>query len=324
LGEIVMAAAGHPHSLAVRALLRRPNLTVERERDLLRICRTGDEVARRQALAELWECHTKLVVAVARQFRRPDLDMTDLIGAGHLGLHAAIEGFDADRYESRLCTYAVNWIRHHIQDFIRRHAFPVRPPASPAHRQLFRTPGRLFADARRSCLREGIEPTDAELCARVGARLGLSGDEVAQCLSLARGDAVSFDAAGGERDTRPLRNRLVAQDASPEEAVILRLDQAKLRRRVIALTKEVLGERERKVFLARCLATEDGARHRESLAAELGVTRERIYQLEVSAKRKIAAALARDGLIDPKAASADLPKVRAPRRSGRRTADTPV
>jgi DNA-directed RNA polymerase sigma subunit (sigma70/sigma32) len=103
---------------------------------------------------------------------------------------------------------------------------------------------------------------------------------------------------------------------------MLRLDQAKLRRRVAALTEEVLGERERKVFLARCLATEEGPRHRESLAAELGVTRERVYQLEISAKRKIAAALAHDGLIDPKAVAADLPKVRARRRSPRRTADT--
>jgi RNA polymerase sigma factor (sigma-70 family) len=255
----------------------RPALTAERERHLLLTHRrSSDERVRQQALSELWENHSSLVVAVARQYRRPDLDMTDLVGAGHLGMHAAIDGFDPDRFDARLSTYAVNWIRHYIQDYIRRHAYPVHPPVSVAHRQLFRTTGRLFADARRACHREGIEATDGELCARVGGRIGLSGDEVAQALQLARGNSLSLDAPAGAPDQ-----------------YVLRLDHAKLRGRVMALVGEVLGERERTVFLARCMADEDGPRQHASLAAELGVTRERVYQLEVSAKRKIVAALAR-------------------------------
>jgi DNA-directed RNA polymerase sigma subunit (sigma70/sigma32) len=90
------------------------------------------------------------------------------------------------------------------------------------------------------------------------------------------------------------------------------------------LTKEILGERERKVFLTRCLTSDEEPRHRDSLAAEFGVTPERIYQLEISAKRKIAAALAQDGLLDPTTGSTDLPKVRAPRRTKRRPADAPT
>jgi RNA polymerase sigma factor (sigma-70 family) len=304
----------HAETPAIRSLLRRPNLTAERERHLLRTCRAGrDEKARQQALSELWESHSKLVVAVARQFRRPDLEMTDLVGAGHLGMHAAIEGFDPDRFDSRLSTYAIRWIRHYIQDYIRRHAFPVRPPASTAHRQLFRTTGRLFADARRSCHREGIAASDGELCGRVGARIGLSGDEVAQCLSLARGDALPFDAP--DTDERFIEAGLASRDASPEDAVIHRLDHAKLRRRIMVLTGEVLGERERKVFLARCMTDDEAATHLESLAAQLGVTRERVHQLEASAKRKIAVALTRDGLLDPANGGLELPRSRAPRRT---------
>ncbi len=308
-----MSVAGHAETTAIRAQLCRPNLTAERERYLLLTRRnSSDAKARQRALSDLWESHSKLVVAIARQYRRPDLEMTDLVGAGHLGMHAAIEGFDPDRFDTRLSTYAVGWIRHYIQDYIRRHAFPVRPPGSMAHRQLFRTTGRLFADARRSCHREGVQATDAELCARVGARIGLSGDEVAQCLSLARGDV----------DATHFQSRLTAQDASPEEAVILRLDHAKLRRRVLGLAEEVLGERERKVFLARCMTDDEGATHFESLAAELGVTRERVYQLEVSAKRKIAVALTQDGLLNPASAQLELRKSRAPRRAARRVAET--
>lgn len=312
----------HAETPATRSLLGRPNLTVERERHLLRTCRSGqNETARQQALSELWESHSKLVVAIARQFRRPDLEMTDLVGAGHLGMHAAIEGFDPDRFESRLSTYAVPWIRHSIQDYIRRHAFPVRPPASSAHRQLFRTTGRLFAEARRSCHREGIAASDSELCARVGARIGLSGDEVAQSLRLARGESMSFDAPND--DMRSIEAGLATHAPSPEEATIHSLDHAKLRRRIMVLTQEVLGDRERHVFLARCMTSEDTATHLESLAAQLGVTRERVHQLETSARRKIAVALTHDGLLDPPDGYIDLPKSRASRRSSSGVAEAP-
>jgi RNA polymerase sigma-32 factor len=311
--------SAHVVTPAVRSLLRRPNLTAERERQLLQTRRASrDEKARQQALSELWESHTKLVVSVARQYRRADLDMTDLVGAGHLGLHAAIEGFDPDRFDSRLSTYAVRWIRHYIQDYIRRHAFPVRPPASTAHRQLFRTTGRLFADARQACHREGIAPSDAELCSRVGARIGLPGDEVAQCLRLARGDALHLDAS---EDAALFDGGLVAREASPEEAVILRLDHAKLRRRILVLAVEVLGERERKVFLARCMSDDEAGVHQESLASDLGVSRERVHQLEASAKRKIVMALTRDGLLDQANGRLDMPCSRAPRRTQRNLAE---
>jgi len=304
-----MSAMGHAETLAIRAQLSRPNLTAERERHLLLTRHSSaDERLRQQALSELWESHSKLVVAVARQYRRPDLEMTDLVGAGHLGMHAAIEGFDPDRFGTRLSTYAIGWIRHYIQDYIRRHAYPVRPPSSDAHRLLFRMTGKLFAEARRSCMRDGVQPTESELCARVGKRIGLSGDEVTRCLSLVHHESTES----------PQADELTAQDPSPEEAVILRLDHAKLRRRILAFARDILGERERRVFLARCMCNDDTVAHLDSLATELGVTRERVYQLEVSAKRKIAVALTHEGLLDPATGTFEMPKLRAPRRPSRR------
>jgi RNA polymerase sigma-32 factor len=286
-----MPVTGDTESLAVRSLLRRPNLTAERERQLLRTRHaSGDEAARQQALSELWESHAKLVLALARQYHRPDLSMSELVGAGHLGMRAAIDGFDPDQGDIRLSTYAVGWIRHYIQDYIRRHAPPVRFSVSAGQRQLFRSAGRLFADARRSCQREGIEPTEAELCERIGARIGLGGDAVAQCAAVALSDAPAAD-------TPSAASEASGHGPAPDDAVILRLDHAKLRRRVTGLAQEILGERERIVFLARCVSDPRGTRQR--LAIELGVTRERIFQLEVSAKRKIAAALAHDGLLHP-------------------------
>jgi RNA polymerase sigma factor (sigma-70 family) len=310
----MMTVTAQAETPAIRSLLRRPTLTVERERHLLRTCRASlSEKARLQALSELWESHSKLVVAIARQFRHPDLEMTDLVGAGHLGMQAAIEGFDPDRFGTRLSTYAIRWIRHYIRDYISRHAFPKRSLGSPAHRQLIRTTGRLFAEARRSCQREGIAASNDELCARVGARIGLPGDEVAQCLKLARGDALRIDIP--DADTRSIQDGLATPIQPPEDATIHRLDHAKLRRRTLVLAEQILGERERMVFLARCMANEGPAAHPESLAARLGVTRDRVHQLEASARRKIAVALAHDGLLDSADRSVDLPKSRAPRRA---------
>ena len=93
--------------------------------------------------------------------------------------------------------------------------------------------------------------------------------------------------------------------------VIMRVDHPRLRARVVALAKEVLGERERKVFLLRCLAPRDHSMDRDSLAQELGVVRERIYRLEASARRKIVTALKHDGLLVRESSS---PRGKATRR----------
>ncbi len=266
-------------SLAIRSLLRRLPMTAERERGLLQTYRTGtDAKARQAAMSELWESHGKLVVAAARQFQRPDLPMADLVSVGQLGLHAAIDGFEPEHADARLAEYAVGRIRHYIQDYVARRTGSVGAMVPTGQQQLLRGAARLFEDARRACQREGIVDTDVELCARVGARVGLTGDEVVRWLPLARDD------------TPPVR----------------RLDPAALRRRVVELSDEILGARERTVFLARCLAERRHVRQQDALASELGVTRERICELEGSARRKISAALARDGLLES-------PRARAPR-----------
>lgn len=276
-------------TLAIRSLLRRPGLTAGRERNLLQAYRSSaDDAGRQPAMAELWHSHSKLAVAVARQYQQPDLPMADLVAAGQRGLHAAIENYDPDKEQVRLANYAVGWIRHYIQDYVARRAGGSDDAGSPAQIQLLRSASRLFADARRACQREGIQATDGELRARVGARVGLSADEVAR----------------------------IMPSGPPAATPVHQLDAAALRQRIIALSEEILGERERIVFLARCLAERRSMRRYESLANELGVTRERVFELEGSARRKIAAALARDGLLRQAAALEEPPKGRG-RRAAR-------
>jgi len=281
---------------AVRRQLDRSNLTAERERTLLQQCRSADsQDARRHALNELWESHSKLVIAIASRYRRADVELLDLVGAGHLGLHTAIARFDPARLQNRLAAYATGWIRWHIKDYIRRNAL-VRLPESAAHRKLAQMTTRLLTDARRACLRERVEPTDAELYRHVGKRIGLDPGEVARSLRLLEGGMLSLHRQPGDPDdAMALEDTLPDDHAASEDDVILRLDQAKARKRILRLAEEILGERERAVFLERCMPRYANPTSLDTLATRLGVSRERVHQLEASAKRKIAIALANEG-----------------------------
>ena len=313
---------------AIRTQLDRSSLTAERERHLLRLARDESNAeARQTALTELWESHSKLVVAIANRYRRFNIELLDLIGAGHLGLHAAIARFELDRFETRLSTYATGWIRWYIQDYIRRNKGPVRLPESTGHRQLAQMGDRLVADARKACMRERVEATDTEICERISRRIGLPADEVARSLRTINGATLSLHAQDGDDDGPSLADTLADDSACSESDVILRLDYAKARKRVLALADEILGERERTVFLARCMIDTDEMVHLESLAGRFGVSRERVYQLEASAKRKIATALTREGYGDLAAdgEAIRLPPARARRRTSQPTPqeDTP-
>jgi len=308
-----------PHR-AIRRQLDCSNLTADRERELLRAVHAGrDETARQTARTELWESHSKLVVAIASRYRHSKVEFLDLVGAGHLGLHAAITRFDPTRYQTRLSTYAIGWIRWHIQDYLQRNAGPVRLPASSAHRQLLRLGAQLHAEARRNCERERVEPTETELCERIGRRVGLSAGEVASSLRLMQGGSVSLNArTAGDAAAPALADTLADGSAASEDDVILRLDHAKARKRIISLAEDILGDRERTVFFARCMTDSDEVAHLSTLATQLGVSPERVYQLEASAKRKIATALAGEGYADVfrNGEPIRLPMARARRRRG--------
>jgi RNA polymerase sigma-32 factor len=312
-GYIVVEGGGSLMREAVRRQMEFPSLTPDRERELLRSVRDGGtERERHGALTELWQSYSKLVVAIARRYRTAGIELTDLIGAGHLGLHAAINRFDPDKFDCRLSSYAVGWIRWYIQDYIKRNAAPVRMPESNAHRQLTQQRGCLLAEARRNCEREYVEPSLSELYTRIAYRVGLPLDEVARSMGLLHGHAVSLDNNVQWMEGSSVSSRFAEPEStSPEDDVILRLDHAKARIRIRKLAAEILGERERVVFLSRCMNENDEVAHLDSLARRFGISRERVYQLEASAKRKIGLALSREGYTS----ECSFPSTRASRRS---------
>ena len=270
-----------------------PNLDEARERELLARVRSATQAAdSRAAMTELWMSHGKLVAAIAAKHRRSDIDHDDLINAGHLGLHTAIMRFDSNRFDTRLAAYAAIWIRWYINDYIRRNSGPVRLPESKAHRQLAQSGPGLLIEARKACDREGVEPTDSELHTRIGRRLGLSADEVAHGMRLILGARMSLHAEG---DADGYESSLPDHAAPTADDLHERMDHDRLRVRIRTLANEVLGDRERQVFFARSMADTDQVPSLDAFAGRFGVTTTRVHQIEVSARRKIAVALAASG-----------------------------
>jgi RNA polymerase sigma-32 factor len=203
--------------------------------------------------------------------------------------------FDTERFDTRLSAYASVWIRWYINDYIRRNSGPVRLPESKAHRQLAQIGPRLLAEARKACEREGVEPTDSELHTRIGRRVGLSADEVAQGMRLIQGARMSLHAQNEDEGYETS----LRDDAAPTaDDIHERMDHDRLRLRILTLTNEVLGAREREIFLARSMADSDQIPSLETFAVRFGVTITRVHQIEISARRKIAVALAASGYAD--------------------------
>jgi len=294
-----------------------PNLDEVRERELLVRVHTANSGAESQAaLTELWMSHGKLVAAIAAKFRRSDIDHDDLINAGHLGLHTAIMRFDTSRFDTRLSAYASVWIRWYINDYIRRNSGPVRLPESKAHRQLAQSGARLMIEARKACEREGVEPSESELHERIGRRVGLTADEVARGMRLIQGARMSLHTQDDEEGVE----ESLRDDAAPtEDDIHERMDHERLRLRILTLANEVLGLRERQIFLARSMADSDQIPSLEVFAGRFGVTIARVHQIEISARRKIAVSLAASGYADVTGDDvvAHLSQIRARRAGGR-------
>jgi RNA polymerase sigma-32 factor len=305
------------HRTAAR-MVNEPNLDPARERELLACARSTTPTAdSRAALTELWMSHGKLVAAIAAKYRRADIDYDDLINAGHLGLHTAIMRFDAAQFDGRLSSYAMVWIRWYITDYIRRNATPVRLPESKAHRQLAQSGPRLLAEARKACQREGVDPTDSELHERIGRRVGLNTDEVAHGLRLLQGARRSLHAEADDEADPGLRDHA----APTADELHERIDHDRLRIRIRALANEILGERERILFMARSMATNHEVPSLDAFADRFGISVTRVHQIEVSARRKIAVALAASGYANVTGDDvvAHLSQIRA-RRAARRPA----
>jgi len=263
----------------VKAAMSAPYLERDQERSLaVRWKDQRDE----QALHHLAHAHMRLVIALAGRFRHYGLPAADLIQEGHVGLLEAAARFEPER-EVRFSTYATWWIRASMQDYILRNWSIVRGGTSSAQKALFFNLRRLRAKLSRD-----NRPGDStRIYATIAQAIGVSKADVATMDARLSGPDVSLNAPVSQGDDSSMSEHvefLVDNRPLPDEVVTESIDTD---RRIHWLqdAMAVLSEREMRILRERRLAEESATL--EALGTRLGISKERVRQIENRAMEKL-------------------------------------
>jgi RNA polymerase sigma-32 factor len=262
-----------------------PYLEREEERTLALRWRNDQDQA---ALHRLTAAHMRLVIALAARFRHFGLPMADLIQEGHVGLLEAAARFEPER-DVRFSTYATWWIRASIQDYILRNWSIVRGGTSSSQKALFFNLRRLRARLTQA----GANMPDDTMFEQIAAAIGVSKEDVALMNARLSGPDASLNAPLVEADAGAASERqdfLICDRPLPDDAVSDAIDTDR-RVRWLGEALHCLSEREYRIVQERRLS-EEGATL-ESLGEKLGISKERVRQIESRALEKLKKALLR-------------------------------
>ncbi|MEM7694533.1 MAG: RNA polymerase factor sigma-32 [Pseudomonadota bacterium] len=269
----------------VKAAMNAPYLEREEEHQLA--LRWRDDKCE-VSLSKLTAAHMRLVISIASRFRHFGLPMGDLIQEGHVGLLEAAARFEPER-QVRFSTYATWWIRASIQDYILRNWSIVRGGTSSTQKALFFNLRRL----RAKMARNGAGVPDAAMYEEIAAAVGVSKADVELMNSRLSAPDTSLNAPVIESDSTAADRQDFIPCAQPlqDQTVSDHIDTAR-RSRWLETALAELNERELRIVRERRLS-EDGATL-ESLGEKLGISKERVRQIENRALQKLRSALLRD------------------------------
>jgi RNA polymerase primary sigma factor len=256
-----------PLKLYVRSIGGGPLLTRSEERELARRKDAGDEVAKRQLI----EANLRLVMSITRNYTKTGVPLLDLIQEGNLGLIRAVEKFDY-RMGYKLSTYATWWIRQSVTRALADQGRTIRLPVHVAEQVK-----RLLRSRRQLAQKLNREPTLPELSRDTGLPL----QRVQDLLELVE-DPVSLDTPVGDGES--LYGDMIedVHSAQPDERTAVRQ-----RSKEIARALSHLNPRMRRVLALRFGLNGEPPQTLEEVGVGLGITRERVRQLESRALREL-------------------------------------
>ena len=263
----------------IQAVSRFPVLTPEEELRYARDYRDKEDL---QSAGRLVLSHLRLVVSVARGYLGYGLPHADLIQEGNVGLMKAVKRFDPDR-GVRLVSFALHWIRAEIHEYVLRNWRLVKIATTKAQR-------KLFFNLRSH--KQGLDSFTTDQVDNLARELNVKPEEVREMeMRIAGGDTALE--APVEREEESFAPIAYLTDADAEPSRILESGEIEvLRSEVLAKALGDLDPRSRRIIEARWLRESENQLTLHDLAAEFGVSAERIRQIEVKAMQKLKKELA--------------------------------
>ena len=276
-----MALDGYSDQTMSRKAMKAELLDAETE---LRLAYAWRDERDEQALHRLITAYMRLAISMASKFRRYGAPMNDLIQEASLGLMKAADKFDPDR-GVRFSTYAVWWIKASIQDYVMRNWSMVRTGSTSSQKSLFFNMRRVQARLEREAAAEGKTLEGHELRRMIAEEVGVPLHDVEMMEGRLSGSDYSLNATqSAEDEGREWIEALEDDSIQADERVENSHDTETLRHWLLSALSN-LNERER--FIVRERKLREEPRTLESLGDELGLSKERVRQLEAAAFGKM-------------------------------------
>ena len=287
----VVPSLGHLDAY-ISAVNRMPMLTLEEEQEAARQLRNHDDL---EAARKLVLSHLRLVVSVSRQYLGYGLPHGDLIQEGNIGLMKAVKRFDPEQ-GVRLVSYAMHWIKAEIHEYILKNWRMVKVATTKAQRKLFfnlRSMKQGFkADLEEGTHRDTLSSAEVD---KVASQLNVKREEVLEMETRMSGGDVLLDPAPSDDGEQAFGPIAYLADANHEPTAMIESHQRDLMASDgLMAALECLDARSRRIVEERWLKVNDngsGGMTLHELAAEYGVSAERIRQIEVAAMKKMKKAL---------------------------------